>query len=107
MTIYRSTVTFFNIFFFTDSEVLYRTRDGDVVRLNVDTMERQVIVPNQLFVSTVCTESCKSTFYSDFTGSVSSANVFLFDFFSPAPAGQIQSSQIPIVSRHATCVVCI
>ncbi|KAM7379359.1 hypothetical protein PAMP_004921 [Pampus punctatissimus] len=31
-----------------DNELLYRTRDGDVVRLNVDTKERIIIVPNQL-----------------------------------------------------------
>lgn len=38
---------------FTDNELLYRTRDGDVVKLNVDTKERTVIVPNQLFVSVI------------------------------------------------------
>uniref|UniRef100_A0A7N8YQJ3 Dipeptidyl-peptidase 6b n=1 Tax=Mastacembelus armatus TaxID=205130 RepID=A0A7N8YQJ3_9TELE len=36
---------------FTDNELLYRTRHGDVVKLNVDTTERTVIVPNQLFSS--------------------------------------------------------
>uniref|UniRef100_A0A3Q3X9B0 Uncharacterized protein n=1 Tax=Mola mola TaxID=94237 RepID=A0A3Q3X9B0_MOLML len=30
-------------------ELLYRTRDGDVVKLNVDTKHRTVIVPRQLF----------------------------------------------------------
>lgn len=38
---------------FTDNELLYRTGDGDVVKLNVDTKERTVIVPSQLFVSIV------------------------------------------------------
>ncbi|KAM3603816.1 uncharacterized protein V6R79_002545 [Siganus canaliculatus] len=33
----------------SDIELLYRTRDGDVVKLNVDTMERTVVVPYQLF----------------------------------------------------------
>uniref|UniRef100_A0A7N8X0A4 Dipeptidyl-peptidase 6b n=1 Tax=Mastacembelus armatus TaxID=205130 RepID=A0A7N8X0A4_9TELE len=33
----------------SDNELLYRTRHGDVVKLNVDTTERTVIVPNQLF----------------------------------------------------------
>ncbi|XP_062284709.1 dipeptidyl aminopeptidase-like protein 6b [Scomber scombrus] len=32
----------------SDNELLYRTRDGDVVRLNVDTKEKIVVVPNQL-----------------------------------------------------------
>uniref|UniRef100_A0A7N8XED7 Dipeptidyl-peptidase 6b n=1 Tax=Mastacembelus armatus TaxID=205130 RepID=A0A7N8XED7_9TELE len=35
----------------SDNELLYRTRHGDVVKLNVDTTERTVIVPNQLFVT--------------------------------------------------------
>lgn len=34
-----------------DNELLYRGRDGDVVKLNVDTEHRKVIVPNQWFVS--------------------------------------------------------
>ena len=38
---------------FTDNELMYRTRDGDVVRLNVDTKEKIVVVPNQLFVSII------------------------------------------------------
>eukprot|EP00064_Thunnus_orientalis_P001733 superscaffoldBa00000120_g1736 len=33
----------------SDNELLYRTRDGDVDRLNVDTKESVVVVPNQLF----------------------------------------------------------
>uniref|UniRef100_A0A7N6C207 Dipeptidyl-peptidase 6b n=1 Tax=Anabas testudineus TaxID=64144 RepID=A0A7N6C207_ANATE len=33
----------------SDYELLYRTRDGDVVKLNVDTTEKTIIVPNQLF----------------------------------------------------------
>nr|XP_043902489.1 dipeptidyl aminopeptidase-like protein 6 [Solea senegalensis] len=33
----------------SDYELLYRARDGDVVRFNVDMEERTVIVPNQLF----------------------------------------------------------
>ncbi|XP_049454716.1 dipeptidyl aminopeptidase-like protein 6 isoform X2 [Epinephelus fuscoguttatus] len=33
----------------SDNELLYRTREGDVVKLNVDTMEKTVIVLNQLF----------------------------------------------------------
>ncbi|XP_069366742.1 A-type potassium channel modulatory protein DPP6-like isoform X3 [Paralichthys olivaceus] len=33
----------------SDNELLYRTRDGDVVKINVDTKERTVVVPNQLF----------------------------------------------------------
>lgn len=32
-----------------DNEVLYRTRDGDVVKLNVDTKQTTIVVPNQLF----------------------------------------------------------
>lgn len=36
-----------------DNELLYRTRDGDVVKVNVDTHHTTVIVPNQLFVSVV------------------------------------------------------
>lgn len=36
-----------------DNELLYRTRDGDVVKVNVDTLHTTVIVPNQLFVSVV------------------------------------------------------
>lgn len=38
---------------FTDNELLYRTREGDVVKLNVDTKERTVIVLKQLFVSII------------------------------------------------------
>lgn len=38
---------------FTDNELLYRTRDGDVVKLNADTKQRAVIVPSQFFVSIV------------------------------------------------------
>uniref|UniRef100_A0A3B4TXZ7 Dipeptidyl-peptidase 6b n=1 Tax=Seriola dumerili TaxID=41447 RepID=A0A3B4TXZ7_SERDU len=34
---------------FTDNELLYRTRKGDVVKLNADTKNSVVIVPNQLF----------------------------------------------------------
>lgn len=34
-----------------DNELLYRERDGDVVRYNVDTKVEKVVVPNQLFVS--------------------------------------------------------
>ncbi|XP_030259535.1 dipeptidyl aminopeptidase-like protein 6 isoform X2 [Sparus aurata] len=33
----------------SDNELLYRTGDGDVVKLNVDTKETTVIVPSQLF----------------------------------------------------------
>uniref|UniRef100_A0A8D0D5Z3 Dipeptidyl-peptidase 6b n=1 Tax=Sander lucioperca TaxID=283035 RepID=A0A8D0D5Z3_SANLU len=33
----------------SDNELLYRTREGDVVKLKVDTKERTVIVLNQLF----------------------------------------------------------
>uniref|UniRef100_A0A673CJG7 Dipeptidyl-peptidase 6b n=1 Tax=Sphaeramia orbicularis TaxID=375764 RepID=A0A673CJG7_9TELE len=33
----------------SDNELMYRTRDGDVVKLNVDTKEVTVVVPNQLF----------------------------------------------------------
>lgn len=36
-----------------DSEVLYRTREGDVVKLDVDTKATTVVVPNQLFVSLI------------------------------------------------------
>lgn len=43
---------------FTDNELLYRTRDGDVVKLNADTKERTVIVPKQLFVSMVVLQRC-------------------------------------------------
>lgn len=38
---------------FPDNELLYRTREGDVVKLNFDTEERTVIVLKQLFVSIV------------------------------------------------------
>lgn len=38
---------------FTDNELLYRTREGDVVKLNVDTMEWTVVVENKMFVSIV------------------------------------------------------
>nr|XP_061794901.1 dipeptidyl aminopeptidase-like protein 6 [Nerophis lumbriciformis] len=31
------------------NELLYRTREGDVVKLNVDTEEKRVVVPNQMF----------------------------------------------------------
>lgn len=37
----------------SDNELLYRTRDGDVVKVNVDTHHSTVVVPNQLFVSVV------------------------------------------------------
>uniref|UniRef100_A0A8C2Z8F5 Dipeptidyl-peptidase 6b n=1 Tax=Cyclopterus lumpus TaxID=8103 RepID=A0A8C2Z8F5_CYCLU len=37
----------------SDNELLYRTREGDVVNVNVDTKESSVIVLNQLFVSIV------------------------------------------------------
>uniref|UniRef100_A0A673CPP2 Dipeptidyl-peptidase 6b n=1 Tax=Sphaeramia orbicularis TaxID=375764 RepID=A0A673CPP2_9TELE len=37
----------------SDNELMYRTRDGDVVKLNVDTKEVTVVVPNQLFVSII------------------------------------------------------
>ncbi|XP_034038703.1 dipeptidyl aminopeptidase-like protein 6 isoform X3 [Thalassophryne amazonica] len=33
----------------SDDELLYRTRDGDVVKLNVDTMERTVVVDSKMF----------------------------------------------------------
>ena len=36
---------------YAGNELLYRTREGDVVRLNVETMERVVLVPNKIFVS--------------------------------------------------------
>lgn len=36
---------------FTDNELLYRTRAGDVVKLNADLKETMIIVPNQMFVS--------------------------------------------------------
>lgn len=48
---------------FTDNELLYRTRDGDVVKLNVDTKQRTVIVPNQLFVSIVLLQHCNKCEY--------------------------------------------
>lgn len=38
-------------FSFTGNELLYRGRDGDVVKFNMDTEQRDVIVPNQWFVS--------------------------------------------------------
>lgn len=47
-----------NFLSFTDDELLYRTRDGDVVKLNVDTKERTVVVPNQFFVSVVLLQRC-------------------------------------------------
>lgn len=46
--------SFFLLFSFTDNELMYRTRDGDVVKLNVDTKHTTVVVPNQLFVSVLC-----------------------------------------------------
>ncbi|XP_005912802.1 dipeptidyl aminopeptidase-like protein 6 isoform X1 [Haplochromis burtoni] len=33
----------------SDNELLYRTAEGDVVQLNIDTLEQRVVVPNQLF----------------------------------------------------------
>lgn len=33
------------------NELLYRNRDGDVVRLNVDTDEKTILVHNKKFVS--------------------------------------------------------
>ncbi|XP_076000936.1 A-type potassium channel modulatory protein DPP6-like [Genypterus blacodes] len=33
----------------SDNELLYRTREGDVVKLNADTMEKTVIVDNKMF----------------------------------------------------------
>uniref|UniRef100_A0A667ZT32 Dipeptidyl-peptidase 6b n=1 Tax=Myripristis murdjan TaxID=586833 RepID=A0A667ZT32_9TELE len=38
---------------FADNELLYRTREGDVVKLNVDTLERVVVVENKKFVSII------------------------------------------------------
>lgn len=35
----------------TGSELLYRNRDGDVVKFNVDTDEKTVLVHNKKFVS--------------------------------------------------------
>lgn len=37
-----------------DNELLFRSRDGDVLKFNVDTKEQSVVVPNQLFVCTAC-----------------------------------------------------
>uniref|UniRef100_A0A667ZCR4 Dipeptidyl-peptidase 6b n=1 Tax=Myripristis murdjan TaxID=586833 RepID=A0A667ZCR4_9TELE len=37
----------------SDNELLYRTREGDVVKLNVDTLERVVVVENKKFVSII------------------------------------------------------
>lgn len=42
-----------NCRFSLDNELLYRSRDGDVLKLNVDTADRTLVVPNQLFVSIV------------------------------------------------------
>ncbi|XP_017278013.1 dipeptidyl aminopeptidase-like protein 6 isoform X2 [Kryptolebias marmoratus] len=33
----------------SDNELLFRSRDGDVIKLNVDTKEQNIVVPNQLF----------------------------------------------------------
>uniref|UniRef100_H3DCP5 Dipeptidyl-peptidase 6b n=1 Tax=Tetraodon nigroviridis TaxID=99883 RepID=H3DCP5_TETNG len=41
----------------SDNELLYRDRDGDVVKFNVDTERRDVIVPNQWF------KRCRATKY--------------------------------------------
>uniref|UniRef100_A0A667ZCK8 Dipeptidyl-peptidase 6b n=1 Tax=Myripristis murdjan TaxID=586833 RepID=A0A667ZCK8_9TELE len=41
----------------SDNELLYRTREGDVVKLNVDTLERVVVVENKKF------ETYKATKY--------------------------------------------
>lgn len=35
----------------SDNELLYRNRDGDVVRLSVDSNEQTVLVHNKKFVS--------------------------------------------------------
>lgn len=48
----QAALMFRGLFSFTDNELLYRGRDGDVVRFTVDTQHRSVIVPNQWFVST-------------------------------------------------------
>lgn len=57
--LYLGTGTVWNIispsgvcFSFKGNELLYRTAEGDVVQLNIDTLEQRVVVPNQLFVST-------------------------------------------------------
>ena len=36
-----------------DNELLFRSREGDVVRLNVDTMEQRILVESKMFVSSV------------------------------------------------------
>ena len=68
--------------FFTDNELLYRTRDGDVVKLNADTKERTVIVPNQLFVSislpAIFFNSRKYILYYFCTGCVATLSVCFF-----------------------------
>uniref|UniRef100_A0A665U1Y5 Dipeptidyl-peptidase 6b n=1 Tax=Echeneis naucrates TaxID=173247 RepID=A0A665U1Y5_ECHNA len=52
----------------SDNELLYRTRDGDVIKFNADTRERVVIVPNQLFVSIVLLRICLKSTALQFAG---------------------------------------
>lgn len=42
---------FFFFFPFIDTEILYRSREGDVVKLNVLTNTSKILVKNQMFES--------------------------------------------------------
>lgn len=48
---FRNKDAFFHIFPSVGKELLFRTREGDVVKLNVETNESTVLVPNRKFVS--------------------------------------------------------
>lgn len=47
----QSLLSFLSLSRLTGSELLYRNRDGDVVKFNVDTDEKTVLVHNKKFVS--------------------------------------------------------
>lgn len=97
-------VIFYSLF--TDNELMYQTREGDVVKLNADTKEKTVIVPKLLFVSiilpTVYFKSCKCALDCYHTGCLTAVSVCFWSH-----PGQIQSHQVPSISRHAACVVCL
>jgi hypothetical protein len=46
-----SNISFLCCLLFPDNVLLYRTQEGDVVKLNVETQERVVLVENRKFVS--------------------------------------------------------
>lgn len=82
----------------SDNELLYRTRDGDVVKVNVDTHHTTVIVPNQLFVSVVwlwyIVHPCTSF----------AVMIAALCFSHP---GQIPGDQVSGVTWPATRTVCL